>query len=162
MDCENPVKNSQAKNRMNSFARMKFRRIIKALVLLSLVSIKVNAQEASDSAVVEEIVVFSTRGINPSGARYHLDGCRYLKNGQIKVDERQALNRGLLPCSVCLPDRASALPFLRTKNTESRPKAFRKCVFKTKTGAKCEREALPDHRYCELHKSRANKPKGRR
>ncbi|HAR22225.1 MAG TPA: hypothetical protein DCR47_06655, partial [Cryomorphaceae bacterium] len=122
---------------------MKFRRIIKVLVLLSLVSIKVNAQEASDSAVVEEIVVFSTRGINPSGARYHLDGCRYLKNGQIKVDERQALNRGLLPCSVCLPDRASALPFLRTKNTESRPKAFRKCVFKTKTGAKCEREALP-------------------
>ena len=147
---------------MNSFARMKFRRIIKVLVLLSLVSIKVNAQEASDSAVVEEIVVFSTRGINPSGARYHLDGCRYLKNGQIKVDERQALNRGLLPCSVCLPDRASVLPFLRTKNTESRPKAFRKCVFKTKTGAKCEREALPDHRYCELHKSRANKPKGRR
>ena len=130
--------------------------------MLSVLSIKVNAQEASDSAVVEEIVVFSTRGINPSGARYHLDGCRYLKNGQIKVDERQALNRGLLPFSVCLPDRASALPFLRTKNAESRPKAFRKCVFKTKTGAKCEREALPDHRYCELHKSRANKPKGRR
>ena len=141
---------------------MKFRSIIGVLVLLFFLSPKVKAQEASDSSVVEEIVVFSTRGINPSGARYHLDGCRYLKNGQIKVDERQALNRGLLPCSVCLPDRASALPFLRTKNTESRPKAFRKCVFKTKTGAKCEREALPDHRYCELHKSRANKPKGRR
>ena len=111
---------------------MKFRSIIGVLVLLFFLSPKVKAQEASDSSVVEEIVVFSTRGINPSGARYHLDGCRYLKNGQIKVDERQALNRGLLPCSVCLPDRASALPFLRTKSVESRPKAFRKCVFKTK------------------------------
>lgn len=147
---------------MNSFALMKFRRIIGILVLLNLLSIKVKAQVASDSVVVEEIVVFSTRGINPSGARYHVDGCRYLKNGQIKIDERQALNRGLLPCSVCLPDRASALPFLRTKSVESRPKAFRKCVFKTKTGAKCEREALPDHRYCELHKSRGKKTKRKR
>ena len=138
---------------------MKFLSIIGVLALLCVLSPKVKAQEASDSSVVEEIVVFSTRGINPSGARYHLDGCRYLKNGQIKVDERQAINRGLLPCSVCLPDRASALPFLRSKSVQSRPKAFRKCVFKTKTGAKCEREALPDHRYCELHKNRGKKTK---
>jgi len=74
-------------------------------------SIKVNAQEAKDSTAVEEIIVFSTRGINPSGARYHIDGCRYLKNGQIKVDERQALERGLMPCSICLPERPKDLPY---------------------------------------------------
>ena len=76
-----------------------------------LVSTQVNAQSHSDSTEVSEIVVFTTRGINASGARYHIDGCRYLKNGQIHIDERIALQRGLLPCSVCLPERTSDLPF---------------------------------------------------
>ena len=57
-------------------------------------SMQVNAQNKPDSSFVEEIVVFTTRGINASGARYHLDGCRYLKNGQINIDERTAVARG--------------------------------------------------------------------
>lgn len=133
---------------------MKLRSIIWVLVVVLVTSIKVNAQEAKDSTVVEEIIVFSTRGINPSGARYHIDGCRYLKNGQIKVDERQALERGLLPCSVCLPERPKDLPYLRTKKDNGPKKVYRKCVFKTKSGSKCDRPAQKDGRYCELHESR--------
>ena len=140
---------------MNSFARMKFRSIIGLLVLLNVLSPKVKAQAVSDSIIVEEIIAFSTRGINASGDRYHIDGCRYLKNGQIKIDERQALSRGLLPCSVCLPDRPEALPYLRSEKDKGPKKVFRKCVFRTKSGSKCERPALDDGRYCELHENRA-------
>lgn len=124
------------------------------LVLLILVSFKTTAQSHIDSVEVKEIVVFTTRGINASGARYHIDGCRYLKNGQIKIDERLALQRGLLPCSVCLPERTSVLSALRGKEEVQRKEVFRKCVFKTSSGAKCTKPAIPESRYCELHKSR--------
>ena len=86
-----------------------------ACVLFPLMSSKVKEQSKTDSLAIQEIVVFTTRGINASGARYHLDKCRYLKNGQIHIDERVALQRGLLPCSVCLPERTSDLPKLREK-----------------------------------------------
>ena len=125
----------------------------------TLVNVQVSAQTKIDSNTVEEIVVFTTRGINASGARYHLDGCRYLKNGQIHIDERIALQRGLLPCSVCLPERTSDLPQLREKKVVQKKVVFRKCGFKTASGAKCEREAIPDSRYCELHKTRTKKKK---
>lgn len=124
------------------------------VILCTTLGIEVRAQELADSAEFEEIIVYSTKVINPSGARYHIDGCRYLKNGQFKVDERQALERGLLPCSVCLPDRPEDLPFLRTKKENRPKKVYRKCVYKTKSGSKCERAALEDDRYCELHQSR--------
>jgi hypothetical protein len=127
--------------------------------LLALVNVQVSAQTKLDSNTVEEIVVFTTRGINASGARYHLDGCRYLKNGQIRIEERIALQRGLLPCSVCLPERTADLPFLREKKVVKRKEVYRKCSFKTTSGAKCEREAIPDSRYCELHKTRTKKKK---
>ncbi|MGB0272034.1 MAG: hypothetical protein ACPGAJ_09020, partial [Schleiferiaceae bacterium] len=84
---------------------------------------------------------------------------RYLKNGQIHIDERIALQRGLLPCSVCLPERTSDLPYLREKKAVKKKEVFRKCGFKTASGAKCEREAMTDSRYCELHKTRTKKKK---
>jgi hypothetical protein len=136
---------------------MRFRPFILAIIFLVLVPLQSKGQSDKDTTTVEEITVFSTRGINPSGARYHLDGCRYLKNGQIKVDERQALDRGLLPCSICLPDRTKDLPFLRGEKEQEVRKAYRKCVFKTQSGSKCERAALEDSRYCELHESRSKK-----
>jgi hypothetical protein len=127
--------------------------------IYTLVNVQVSAQTKIDSNDVEEIVAFTTRGINASGARYHLDGCRYLKNGQIHIDERKALQRGLLPCSICLPERTEVLPQLREKKAVQKKVVFRKCSFKTASGAKCEREAITDSRYCELHKTRTKKKK---
>lgn len=127
--------------------------------IYTLASVQVSAQTKIDSNAVEEIVAFTTRGINASGARYHLDGCRYLKNGQIHIDERKALQRGLLPCSICLPERTKVLSQLREKKAVQKKVVFRKCSFKTASGAKCEREAIPDGRYCELHKTRTKKKK---
>lgn len=141
--------------RMNSFVLMTERlKRIGLLLVLVLVSFKATAQSQKDSVEIKEIVVFTTRGINASGARYHLDGCRYLKNGQIKIDERVAIQRGLLPCSVCLPDRTSVIGALRQKEEVKRNEVYRKCVFKTSSGAKCTKPAIPDSRYCKLHKSR--------
>ena len=97
-----------------------------ACVLFPLMSSQVKAQSKTDSLAIQEIVVFTTRGINASGARYHLDKCRYLKNGQIHIDERVALQRGLLPCSVCLPERTSDLPKLREKKEIPKKNVFRK------------------------------------
>lgn len=128
------------------------------LALFMAFSIKASGQGIVDSSDFQEIIVYSTRGVNPSGARYHIDGCRYLKNGQFKIDERKALERGLMPCSVCLPERPKYLPFLKTKKETSKKQAFRKCVYKTKSGSKCDRAALEDNRYCELHEGRG-KPK---
>ena len=128
------------------------------LALFTVICFQVSGQEIEDSSDFEEILVYSTRGVNPSGARYHIDGCRYLKNGQFKIDERRAVERGLMPCSVCLPDRYKYLPFLKTKKETPKKQAFRKCVYKTKSGSKCSRAASEDNRYCELHESRG-KPK---
>jgi len=144
---------------MDSFVEMKGLLRILLVMIFALVSVQVSAQSKRDTNAVEEIVVFTTRGINASGARYHLDGCRYLKNGQIHIDERKALQRGLLPCSVCLPERTSDLPQLREKKVVQKKVVFRKCGFKTASGAKCEREAIADSRYCELHKTRTKKKK---
>jgi hypothetical protein len=132
------------------------RQIIFLIIPIFFVPIKAKAQTKGDTSTVKEIVVFTTRGINASGARYHLDGCRYLKNGQIHIDERIALQRGLLPCSICLPERTAYLNQLKTPVKKKRKEVYRKCVFKTKSGSKCSKPALEDHRYCELHKSRAN------
>lgn len=126
------------------------------ILVLVLVSTKITAQSA-DTTSIAEINVFTTRGVNASGARYHVDGCRYLRNGQIKVDEKVALGRGLLPCSVCLPDRAAVLGQLRAEEPQEERRAYRKCTFKTRSGAKCERPAEKDSRYCELHESRESK-----
>lgn len=147
---------------MNSFVDMKYLFRICLITAFLCSGFKSTAQEAMDSSEVQEITVFTTRTINASGARYHVDGCRYLKNGQINIDERQALRRGLLPCSVCLPERSSALPYLREEKKVVKKQVYRKCVFKTSSGAKCERPAMKDHRYCELHKSRAKKPAKRK
>jgi hypothetical protein len=128
-------------------------------VFLPLMSSQVKAQSKTDSSAVQEIVVFTTRGINASGARYHVDKCRYLKNGQIHIDERVAIQRGLLPCSVCLPERTSDLSQLRQKKAIPKKNVYRKCSYKTNSGAKCKRAAFGGSRYCELHRSRGKKRK---
>ena len=143
---------------MNSFVLMReMSRIAAGICFLMVMSLKVSAQSSTDTTAFKEIVAFTTRGVNASGARYHIDGCRYLKNGQIHVDERLALQRGLLPCSICLTDRSMVLPILRDKKIYSKQIMFRKCVFKTKSGAKCERPAIDEHRYCKVHEGRGKK-----
>lgn len=143
---------------MNSFVLMReMGRIAAGICFLIVMNFKVSAQSSSDTTTFKEIVAFTTKGVNASGARYHIDGCRYLKNGQINIDERLALQRGLLPCSICLPERSSVLHVFREKKKGSKKTVFRKCVFKTKSGAKCERPAIKDHRYCKIHEGRGKK-----
>ncbi len=46
-----------------------------------------------------EVTVYST----DSGTKYHADGCRYLAKSKHAVSLKDALARGLGPCSVCKP-----------------------------------------------------------
>ena len=106
---------------MNSFVLMReMGRIAAGICFLIVMNFKVSAQSSSDTTTFNEIVAFTTRGVNASGARYHIDGCRYLKNGQINIDERLSLQRGLLPCSICLSERSSVLHVLREKKKKSK------------------------------------------
>lgn len=44
-----------------------------------------------------ECIVYITR----TGARYHVDGCRYLRQSRIAVTKKEAEARGYTPCRVC-------------------------------------------------------------
>jgi micrococcal nuclease len=46
-----------------------------------------------------EVTVYST----DSGTKYHADGCRYLAKSKHAISLKDALARGLGPCSVCKP-----------------------------------------------------------
>lgn len=46
-----------------------------------------------------EVTVYST----DSGTKYHADGCRYLAKSKHAISLKDALARGLSPCSVCKP-----------------------------------------------------------
>ena len=41
--------------------------------------------------------------ITKTGAKYHNDGCRYLKQSRIPMSLSDAKERGYAPCSVCAP-----------------------------------------------------------
>lgn len=115
------------------------------------------AQTQKDTLHLQELTVYTTKIVNSSGARYHKDGCRYLRLGQFQVDEKVAVHRGLLPCSVCLPERIGEIDHLREKREVEKKKVYRKCAFRTQSGKKCSREAVENSRMCELHKGRERK-----
>jgi len=47
----------------------------------------------------EAITVYITK----SGAKYHIDGCRYLSKSKIPITLQEAVQRGYTPCKVCRP-----------------------------------------------------------
>lgn len=115
-----------------------------------------------DTTTFEKIPVYVTKGGNNTSMRYHKDGCRYLKKGQIQVSEKNAVKRGLMPCSVCLKDRYEAAQKLKKKQKPTpNKKAVRKCTYKTSKGTKCQREATTSDGKCEIHKN-SKKPKKKR
>jgi hypothetical protein len=51
----------------------------------------------------QECVVYVTR----TGTRYHVSGCRYLRQSRIPVSKKDAEARGYTPCRVCGGSRCS-------------------------------------------------------
>jgi hypothetical protein len=55
------------------------------------------AREPIVLAARQECVVYITR----TGERYHVDGCRYLRQSRIPVSKKDAVKAGYTPCKVC-------------------------------------------------------------
>jgi hypothetical protein len=62
---------------------------------------KVQAQSPTES---QNITVYITR----TGSKYHSAGCRYLAKSSKKVTLKEALDKGLSPCSKCNPPKADS------------------------------------------------------
>lgn len=58
-------------------------------------------QAARASASPKATVVYVTK----TGAKYHVDGCRYLRQSRIPMKLEDAKKAGYTPCSVCRPPR---------------------------------------------------------
>ena len=73
------------------------KRLISVLLVLTIV-----LSLFSGFAGAEEVYVYRTR----TGDKYHVAGCKYLKNSAIRLTLSEALARGLEPCSYCHPPKA--------------------------------------------------------
>jgi hypothetical protein len=73
-----------------------------SLLLLSLLSLTtcLAAQQpkGQPEPKPQEVTVYITR----TGAKYHRDGCRYLKS-RIRISLKEAKDRGYTPCKGCRP-----------------------------------------------------------
>jgi hypothetical protein len=76
------------------------------LIALAALSISVSAPAAPfqskpkhKKVQVKDYIVYVTR----TGAKYHLDGCQYLRRSQYEMSKREAVNQGYTACSRCNP-----------------------------------------------------------
>jgi hypothetical protein len=102
---------------------------------------KVQAQSPTEN---QDIAVYITR----TGSKYHSAGCRYLARSSTKVALKEALAKGLSPCSVCKPPKAtSQVPSTKkaVSSVSPAPKTVSPAasgevtVYVTRTGAKYHR-----------------------
>jgi len=55
------------------------------------------APAAANAPVTETTIVYKAK----SGSRYHVKGCKYLKNGATQITILDAMKQGYAPCNVC-------------------------------------------------------------
>ncbi|MBU4537654.1 MAG: hypothetical protein L6264_06080 [Weeksellaceae bacterium] len=61
----------------------------------------------------------------PSGSKYHLSGCRMVKNVYSVLSIQTALSEGLLPCKICKP------PFSNAMGIVLKPKKILESIHRT-------------------------------
>ena len=89
----------------------------------------------------------------PSGSKYHLSGCRMVKNVSTSLSVDNALKKGLMPCKFCRP------PFKVVSgiSSKSKPKpvaginSTNQCYAKTKKGLRCKRNTRIGNNFCFQH-----------
>lgn len=87
----------------------------------------------------------------PSGAKYHLSGCRMVKNVSNALSVDNALKQGLMPCKFCRP------PFKAVSGIRSKPKPVaginsqNQCYAKTQKGLRCKRNTRIGNNFCFQH-----------
>jgi hypothetical protein len=78
--------------------RMLVALLLSAAGLLAPLSVRTGAQATPAPQVqYQECIVYITR----TGQRYHVDGCRYLRQSRIAISKQRAESAGYTPCRVC-------------------------------------------------------------
>lgn len=74
-------------------------RVALLLIALAVTGAPLGLAPAVSQMQVEsrDCVVYVTR----TGERYHIDGCRYLRQSRIPLSRSDARSRGYTPCRVC-------------------------------------------------------------
>jgi hypothetical protein len=109
--------------------------LLRFIPLLLILSLKLNAQD-----------IYKT----PSGAKYHLAGCRTVKNVSEKITLEQARKLGLEPCKVCHPT-SIAMPLAAQPNKAKGEGETVQCRGMTKSGTRCRHKTKIANGYCFQH-----------
>lgn len=85
----------------------------------------------------------------PSGAKYHLAGCRMVKNVSKELILSEAAELGLEPCKICSPPTPQAGTVSKKKaNGQS---TTVRCKGTTKAGTRCKHMTRIANGYCFQH-----------
>lgn len=86
----------------------------------------------------------------PSGAKYHLEACRMVKNVSEKITLEEAAKIGLEPCKICKP-QAGPLPLQSAKKEKGEDRTVQ-CKGSTKKGSRCKHMTSIADGYCYQHR----------
>ncbi len=85
----------------------------------------------------------------PSGAKYHLGNCSYVKNVSQEITLSQAAELGLGPCKVCKPKQITSNGIVNNPRGEG---ITVQCKGITKKGTRCKHMTSIGNGYCFQHK----------
>ena len=118
---------------------MTHRRFLLALCVLLLLG-----QVLDLAAQAQDPTVYITR----TGSKYHLDGCRYLRQSKIPIALSAAIARGYGPCSVCRPptsaSQSAPSPAPRPPATQQAPQQTAAQLYRVNVAR------LSSYRYADL------------
>ncbi|OWK73722.1 hypothetical protein CBW16_09500 [Flavobacteriaceae bacterium JJC] len=87
----------------------------------------------------------------PSGSKYHLSGCRMVKNVSSALSIQAALGEGLSPCKICRPPFSQALGIVSKPKKTSGVNSPNRCFATTKSGTRCKRNTRIGNNFCFQH-----------
>ncbi len=87
----------------------------------------------------------------PNGLKYHLSGCRMVKNVSSSLMIEKAINQGLLPCKICRPPHKQRLGIVSKPKKTPGVNSTNRCLATTKAGSRCKRNTTIGNNFCFQH-----------
>lgn len=87
----------------------------------------------------------------PTGQKYHLSGCRMVKNVSSALSIEKAGQIGLSPCKICKPPFTQVLGFVSKANKTPGTNSENRCLAITKAGSRCKRNTRIGNDFCFQH-----------
>ncbi len=86
----------------------------------------------------------------PSGAKYHLAGCRMVRNVSEEISITKAKELGLQPCKICNPANIYGSSLTPPHKAQGQDKTVQ-CKGMTKAGNRCKHMTNIGNGYCYQH-----------